>query len=680
VTLTASSRRWLLGALLVTAVILTYAPAWRAGFIWDDDKYVTQNELLTTPDGLKRIWFSLDSPSQYFPLVYTSFRLERAFWGLNPAPYHLTNIFLHAINALLVWRLLARLRVPGCWFAAALFALHPVQVESVAWVTERKNMLVCLFSLLSAWAWLEFSGIGEGADVGSRRREEADTNSLEASASSRRRLLLYLLSLFLFALALFSKTTACTLPLAFVLLEWWKRNRIPWPRFAQILPFLLMAIAMGLVTIWWEQHHQGVKGKLEGISYLDRFLIANQAIWFYLGKLVWPGNLSFNYPLWKITPANPAAWIWPVLTVVVSLVLFFPLLPLRKESRALNRGAITAAGFYVLTLSPLLGFFMLATFKYSYVADHYQYVAAIGPFALAAVAINRALESIGKENPVAKPIGLGLLLLVLAVLSFNQSATYASSETLWRATIQHNPDSFLAHNNIAVDLEAKRQLDEAITHYRKAFDLQPDALTGLNLGNALLRVQQPDDAILYYTKALELQSNAPSILFRLGDALALKGELDNAILNYRKALALQTNSAAIHTHLATALIRKGRITEAVAEYEKAIQFEPSNLVALNNLARVLSASPDDSVRNGDRAVALAQKAVELSGGNSPGFLGTLAISYANVGRFSDAIAAAQKALQLPKLNPATARSLKTELDLYQSGMPFRDPTLANSGP
>jgi tetratricopeptide (TPR) repeat protein len=322
---------------------------------------------------------------------------------------------------------------------------------------------------------------------------------------------------------------------------------------------------------------------------------------------------------------------------------------------------------------------MLATFKYSFVADHYQYVAAIGAFALAATALNRVLESMGKNSPATKPIAFGLLLLVLGVLSFNQSATYASSETLWRATIQHNPESFLAHNNLAVDLEGKRQTVEAITHYRKAFELQPDALTALNLGNALVRVGQPDEAILYYTKALELQSNAPSILFRLGDALAFKGDLDNAILNYRKALALQTDSAAIHSHLATALVRKRRVTEAVVEFEKAIDLEPINLLALNNLARVLSASPDDSVRNGERALALAQKAVELSGGTTPEFLETLAISYANLGRFADAIAAAQKALQLPKPNPATARSLKTELDLYQSGTPFRDPTLANSG-
>jgi tetratricopeptide (TPR) repeat protein len=476
-----------------------------------------------------------------------------------------------------------------------------------------------------------------------------------------------------------------------------------------------MAVAMGLITIWWEQNHQGVKAKLAGVSYVDRFLIANRAIWFYLGKLIWPEDLSFNYPLWKIDPADPAAWFWPGLTLAAILTLVFPLF--RRKGSELGdhpnrRAIITAALFYVVTLSPLLGFFMLATFKYSFVADHYQYIAAIGPFALAAAGISRGLESLTKQNTALKRVSFGVLLFVLAVLTFNQSATYANPGTLWRATIDHNPESFIAHNNLAVELLAQGRTGEAIDHYRKAFELQPDALTGQNLGHALLAVGQIDDAIFYYTKSLELEPNAPSIAFGLGNAFSLKGRVDDAIAAYRKALELQPNGPAIanalgnaylakgdldnsifyfqksvdlaptlargHNNLANALIRKGRLTEAVAEYGKTIDLQPTNAIALNNLAHVLAASPDDSIRNGERALSLAQKAVELSGGNSPDFLETLSISYANLGRFPDAIAAAQKALQLPNSSSAKAGSLRAKLDLYEKQVPFRDLSLTNS--
>jgi len=708
VTFNASYRQWLLGLLLVAAVIFAYQPAWHAGFIWDDDKYVTQNDLLTAPNGLKRIWFSLDSPSQYFPLVYTTFRFERAVWDLNPAPYHWINILLHAINALLLWRILNALKVPGCWFAAALFALHPVQVESVAWITERKNVLVCLFSLLAAFSWLKFSDLGC-----SRRREEADSGSMGKTASSHRRLhfdnpwFFYTLSLLFFALALFSKTTACTLPFAFLLLEWWKHKPITRRTLVRLLPFLLMALAMGLITIWWEQNHQGVKGKLTGISLLDRLLIATRAIWFYLGKLIWPENLSFNYPHWQIDPADPSSWIWPALTAAVIAACVF-------GRRRLNRGIIVAAAFYVITLAPLLGFFMLATFKYSFVADHYQYVACIGPFALAAAGLAKLFDSLEKQNNAFRRIVFAVILLVLGILTSHQSATYSNLETLWHATIDRNPQSFLAHNNLAVELLARGQTAEAISHYRKAFEIQPDALTGQNLANALLATGQVDDAIFYYQKALGLQPDAASIAYRLGNAFSAKGRLDEAIAAYRKALELQPTGAAIanalgnalmtkgnldeaifylrkavdlaptlarvHNSLGNALVRKGHLAEAIAEYGKTIELQPTNTTTLNNLAWVLAAAPDDSVRNGERAVSLAQKAVHLSGANSPEMLATLSVAYAEVGKFPDAIAAAQRALELPgaKSNPSLIDSLQSKIKLYESHSPFRDTSLTNS--
>src|SRR5688500_4432073 len=345
------------GFVLLLVTVLAYRHAWTAGYIWDDDVYVTQNQLLTAADGLRRIWFSLDSPSQYFPLVYTTFRLEYALWGLNPAGYHWVNIILHAANALLVWRLLLALRVPGAWLAAALFALHPVHVESVAWVTERKNVLMGLFFLLSLLAWVRFV--------------ERETKGLGKY---------YGLALLFYALALFSKTTACTLPAALLLILWLKKMPITLRRIGQIVPFVLLGIVMGLVTIWWERHHQGTQGELFAIVLPERLLVAARAFWFYLGKPFCPVNLSFSYPRWSISPGNPLDYWWLVATAGLAVAVYF-------ARRRLGRGPEVALVFFAATLSPMLGFIMLYTFRYSFVADHYQYLASIGPLALAAAGL-----------------------------------------------------------------------------------------------------------------------------------------------------------------------------------------------------------------------------------------------------------------------------------------------------
>ena len=272
----------LLGALLAVCTFLAYEPAWNAGFIWDDDVYVTNNRLLTAPDGLKTIWLSLDTPSQYFPLVYTVFRLEHHLWGLAPSGYHCVNILFHAANSLLLWSLLRRLKIPGAWLGAALFALHPVQVESVAWVTELKNVLSLFFCLLALLAWVEFT---------------------EAPSDSWR---YYAAALVFQLLALFAKTTACTLPAALFLTLWLQRKPITLRRMCQITPFLAVGIGMGIVTVWFERHHQYAVGETFNISPLTRLLIASRAVWFYPGKLIWPANLSFSNTRWEINPADPS--------------------------------------------------------------------------------------------------------------------------------------------------------------------------------------------------------------------------------------------------------------------------------------------------------------------------------------------------------------------------------------
>src|SRR5205823_3854963 len=268
-------RVYLFVLLLAAVTIFAYQPAWNGGFLWDDDAYVTNNELLTAPDGLRRIWFSLDAPSQYFPLVYTTFRIERALWDLSPSGYHWVNLLLHVANALLVRRVLARLEVPGAWLAAAIFALHPVQVESVAWITERKNVLMSFFFLLTLLAWIGF-----------------------VDERTKRPWRFYGLALTLYAVALSAKTTACTLPAALLLILWLQKKPINMRRLGQVVPFLIMGIGMGLLAVWWERYHQGTRGMLFALGPIERLLIASRAVWFYLSKLIWPSNLTFIYPRW----------------------------------------------------------------------------------------------------------------------------------------------------------------------------------------------------------------------------------------------------------------------------------------------------------------------------------------------------------------------------------------------
>ena len=633
------------GGLIILLVFLAYLPALRGGFVWDDDVYVTNNPLLTAPDGLRRIWFSMDSPSQYFPLTYTVFRIEHLLWGLNPTGYHSVNILLHAINALLVWLLLKRLSVPGAWLAAALFGLHPVQVESVAWITELKSVLSLFFILLTLGCWIEFVG-------------------------DRSRRFWHWLALMFYALALFSKTTACTLPAALLLILWLKGRPIDWRRLAQVVPFLAMGLGMGLLTTWWERFRHGTQGKLFSMGLLERILVASHALWFYAGKLLWPVNLTFSYPRWAIEPAHPSAYGWLLMGIGSGAAIYF-------TRRFVGRSVEVAALFYVATLSPLLGFVMLYTFRYTFVADHYQYVASLGLIALAAAGITLAF----KTKPFLKLACCGALLLTLGTLTWRQCGMYTNLETLWRKTLAKNPDCWMAHNNLGLLLSNQGRNEEAMEHYRKAVQIDPNDFEALynlgialaaqgqfneaienfrkaiqikpndcdalnNLGIALAAQGRFDEAFENFRKAIQIDPNDCDALDNLGTALAERGQFDEAIENYHKAIQINSNRPETFYHLGMALGQLGRTREAVAQYREALRLNPNLAGALNNLAWALAASPDDELRNGAEAVRLAERACELTHYGQSLFIGTLAAAYAEAGRFPEAVATAEKAEQL----------------------------------
>jgi tetratricopeptide (TPR) repeat protein len=630
-----------LGLTLAAVTIFVYQPAWNGGFIWDDDQYVTKNPLLTAPDGLWRIWFSLDAPSQYFPLTYTMFRIEHALWGLDPTGYHWINLFLHVANALLLWWLLARLKIPGAWLAAGIFALHPVQVESVAWITERKNVLMGFFFLLTLLAWTQF-----------------------VDERERRRWRFYRLALIFYVLALSAKSTACTLPAALFLILWLEKKRIDWRRVWQIAPFVVLGLTMGLIAVWWERYHVGTRGPMFVLGPPERLIVATRAAWFYLGKLFWPTKLTFMYPQWTITPSNPLAYIWLVAGIALCVAIYF-------ARRYVGRGPEVAAVFFIATLSPVLGFIMLYTFRYTFVADHYQYLACIGPIALVSGLVIRLSSSLELGERT-----LGILICVaLGILTWRQSASYSDIETLWRTTIDRNPGCWMAEHNLGGKLLEKRDFDGAITHFERAVQLRYDnPESHYGMADALRRKGDVDRAMTEAQVSLDLRPSDPETHVVLGMALMTKGQVDEAATHFSKAIEIRPNYSTAHYNLAIALLDKHESGKAIEHYEKAIELQPDFLEALTNLAWIFANYPDTTVRNAPRAVELGERANQLTGGADPNVLRTLAAAYASNKSFDKALETSRRALQFAQEqgNFEAAEAIRREMSFYERGQqPYR---------
>jgi tetratricopeptide (TPR) repeat protein len=678
-------RIWLFAIVLVLATIFAYRPAWNGGFVWDDDFYVTKNHLLTAPDGLRRIWFSLESPSQYFPLTYTSFRIERMLWGLKPAGYHWVNILLHAANALLLWRLLAELRIPGAWLAAGIFALHPVQVESVAWITERKNVLMAFFFLLALLAWTRFIDERNQRPVQRsrahrRRRAKEVTQARKLNRLSWR---FYWLALIFYLLALCSKATACTLPAALFLILWLQKKRIDWRRVLQIAPFVVLGLAMGVMAIWWERYHQFTLGPMFALGPLERLIVATHAVWFYLGKLFWPANLTFIYPQWTVDPNNPFSYIWLVAGIALCVAIYF-------ARCYVGRSVEVAAAFFVATLSPVLGFIMLYTFRYTFVADHYQYLACIGPIALVSAGLVTLTNSVGYGPRLLSALGI-LTFGGLGLLTWRQSATYRDSDTLWRTTIDRNPSCWMAETNLGGELLERGDIDGAIPHLEKSLRLKFDAPESHNsLTSALFRKGDADAAIAEAHVALNFDPNNGETYAVLGMALMTKGQLDEAIAqlskaveilsnysqpHYSKAVETLSNYSHAHYNLALALAEKGETLDAIAHYEKAIEAQPEMLEALTNLAWIFASSSDANIRNGPKAVELAEKASRLTNDTNPVVLRTLAAAYATNESFDKALETSRRALQFAQeqRNSELTETIRREMSLYEAGLPYHVP-------
>ncbi len=543
-------------ALLLPALVLAaYASALGGGFIWDDDAHVTRPELRSV-QGLWRIWTEVGATQQYYPVLHSAFWLEHRMWGDGALGYHLVNVVLHLSACGLLYLLMRRLALPGALLAASVFAVHPVCVESVAWVSEQKNTLSAVFYFSAALAYLRFD--------------------------SQRRVRWYLAGLGLFALALLSKSVTATLPAAILVVLWWKRGRLSLKADVfPLLPWFAMGAGGGALTAWVERTFVGARGAAFSLGAPERLLVAGRASWFYLGKLVWPTDLVFIYPRWTLDRHDPGQYLFPLGAVALLGGLFL--------LRGRSRGTLAAALLYVGTLFPALGFVDVYPFVFSFVADHFQYLAAAIAIGAIAAALASAVARLAPRMYPAAFAGGVVLVGLLAFLSWRQCGNYRDVETLYRSVLARNPDSWLAHDNLGVVLVQKGMPQEAVAHYREAIRLNPTYPEAYNnLGNLLAKAGRFAEAEEAYAGALRARPSFAAAEYNWGYALNQAGRYSLAEAHFRNAFRLGANHAGVHYGLANALANSGRLPEAVLEYRQALAMKPDFAEAHANLGLALA--------------------------------------------------------------------------------------------
>jgi protein O-mannosyl-transferase len=465
-----NTRRDLILALgLVLVTLIAYAPALRDGFVFDDYWLIAENPTVNASDGLYRFWCTTDAP-YYYPLTGTLWWLEWQQWGKSPFGYHLVNVLLHAINVILVWQILRRLKIPGAWMAALVFAIHPVNVATVAWISEQKNTLSMLFFLIAILFYLKFD---EALRWG-----------------------WYGFSLMAFLLALFSKTAVVMLPVVLLGCVWWLRGRVRWQDLLHFAPFFILSLILGLVTIWFENRTLGeYAARTDG---LYRLVEASWVPWFYLYKALLPFNLTMIYPKWDVDASYWASYL-PGLAIVGGFALFW------WKHRSWGRPLLFGLGYFIVTLFPVLGFFYESFHSFSLVADHLQYYSIIGVIALVVAAGNKLCLRWGKRG---RNIGILASLVALASLgaaTWTRANVYRNDETLWRDNVTKNPSAWIAQNNLGTVLRTKGNMSEAIVHFEQALRINPDSAGAhFNLAVTLERTGEVEAAIKHYEQALQI--------------------------------------------------------------------------------------------------------------------------------------------------------------------------------
>ena len=600
---------WLFAALLVVATFLAYYPAWNGQPVWDDNAHITKPELRSL-HGLVRIWVEPGAAQQYYPLAHTVFWIEHRLWGDTPIGYHLLTILLHLGSALLLWKILRELKIPGSRLAVVIFALHPIQVESVAWISELKNTLSGAFFFGSVLVYLAFDRSG-------KRR-------------------LYALALGLFICGLLSKTAIAPMPAALLAILWWKHGSdLQWGKSAlRLAPFLGCGLACGLFTSWMERHFIiGPSIADFRFTLIERMFIAGRAFWFYLEKIVAPVNLMFIYPRW-----NLGSGVWQSCLFCAGAVLLFSTCRLARRH---TRAPLAALLYFAFMLSPALGFVNIYPFRFSFVADHFQYLAGIGPIVLIAGAVGSLRLPVRKAPLIASLLLPGVAAALLGIMTFHQSPMYADEETLFQVTLEKNPDCWMAHNNLAQILAAHGHMDEAFRHCRLALELKPDYMEAQsNMGTILLSAGRTEEAIAHFRTAVKINPDDATSLYNLGSALAESDRAGEGIEYLQKAVKRDSANPQVMNNLGLALMKAGRSGEAVIWCGRAQKLMPDDAQTMDNLsnAYVMSGRIDSGMVWLRRA--LATDPYNMSA------LKDLSIAFMEIGRVDSAIVYSRKAQTL----------------------------------
>jgi tetratricopeptide (TPR) repeat protein len=651
--------------LLVAVTLVVYWPVTHYDFInYDDPDYFSANTHVQaglTPGNV--VWaFCTECAGNWHPLTWLFLMLDVNLFGRGPAGPHVTNLLFHLANTMLVFLLLRSL-TRATWRSAcvaALFALHPLHVESVAWISERKDVLSTFFGLLSLIAYTRYA-------TGDKWRvTRADPAS---SPVTRHPSLHYFFALVFFALGLMSKPMLVTLPLAMLLLDWWplERFKVQGSRFKvqslvwEKIPFFVLS-AISCVVTFIAQQKGGAVVKLARIPMTGRIANAFVSYARYLDKTLWPASLANPYP-------HPGHWGFPLVIYSVALVAGLSAIAVLFVRRI--PFFFTGWFWFVGTLIPVIGLVQVGVQS---MADRYTYVPLIGVFIILAWGLGAMCSNWHLPGKIPAVV-VGIILVACALQTRNQTGYWQNGETLFRHTLAVTESNYMAHYNLGNTLLQSGQIDNAIAQYQKALEIRLGfADAHFKLGVALAQKGQVDEAMVHYQKTLEIQPDHADVLYNLGVILAEKGLTDEAIAHFRKALEIRPDFPNADNNLGVALAKKGLVDEAIAHWRMTIKVDPQYVNAWNNLAWVLATNPTASVRNGAEAVGLALRANQLSGGGNPAILRTLAAAYAESGRFTEAAETGRRALQLAatQTNTVLINALRVQIKLYEAGLPFRD--------
>jgi len=573
--MTSWKRDWFFCLILAVVTMLAYQPAWNGDLLWDDAVNMTTPELRSL-DGLRRVWFEPRTTQQYYPLLYTSYWLQQRLSGDSTTGYHLLNLLLHIGCAVLVLKILRFLRIPGAELATIIFALHPVNVESVAWISERKNILSGVFGLAATLWYLKFD---ESRSIEGLSRDSSTSSHSAWNDKRHRSRLTYALAIGLFVLGLLSKTAIVTLPLAWLVIFWWKRGAISWRRdLLPVLPFFVLSAAAGLMTRWVESGNIGYKASTLAFSPVDRCMIAARAFSFQLSKMLWPSNLMVVYPRWEINSHVSWQYLFPLAVLGLVVILW----SLRRWSRAPLAGILV----YIVLLLPTLGFINQYFFIYSFVSDHWQYLACLGIITPCASGIVLLVQQFKYWQAWLEPAATLLMGGVLFLATWRQTRMYTDNETLYRTTIARNPACWMAQVNLGNILYQANRIPEAMDLFNQAERINP-AVAHYSLGNALVQ-SRTSQAIAEYKTALRIDPDYAEAHNNLGSTLLLTGRTAEAIHEYEQALRIDPAYAKAHNNLGSALVQTGRASEAIDHYKRALRMNPNSASAHSNLGAALA--------------------------------------------------------------------------------------------